>query len=90
MESHSVPCFWMRGGTSKAGCFVEADLPVDVAVQNDWLCKIYGSSDPSGRQINGMGGGTSTTSKAMIVSKRPEEKTALTIHFVRLRLALMP
>lgn len=81
MESHSVPCFWMRGGTSKAGCFVEADLPVDVAVQNDWLCKIYGSSDPSGRQINGMGGGTSTTSKAMIVSKRPEEKNGVNYTF---------
>ena len=25
-----IPCLWMRGGTSKGGCFVESDLPVDI------------------------------------------------------------
>ncbi|GKX64071.1 2-methylaconitate cis-trans isomerase PrpF family protein [Pragia fontium] len=77
----SIPCFWMRGGTSKAGCFMESDLPESVTEQNDILCRIYGSDDPSGRQINGMGGGTSTTSKAMIVGKRPGEKNAVNYTF---------
>lgn len=77
----SIPCFWMRGGTSKAGCFIETDLPENIAEQNNILCQVYGSDDPSGRQINGMGGGTSTTSKAMIINKRSDEVNGIDYTF---------
>lgn len=87
MESHTIPCFWMRGGTSKAGCFVEDSLPPEVSEQDKLLCRIYGSSDPSGRQINGMGGGTSTTSKAMIVGKRAGEKNSVNYTFCQVETA---
>ncbi|MBK5071509.1 3-methylitaconate isomerase [Budviciaceae bacterium CWB-B4] len=77
----------MRGGTSKAGCFVEDSLPPEVSEQDKLLCRIYGSSDPSGRQINGMGGGTSTTSKAMIVGKRAGEKNSVNYTFCQVETA---
>ena len=77
----SIPCFWMRGGTSKAGSFIESDLPESVVEQNNILCRVYGSDDPTGRQINGMGGGTSTTSKAMIVGKRSNEVNGINYTF---------
>lgn len=77
----SIPCFWMRGGTSKAGCFIETDLPDSMTEQNDILCRVYGSDDPSGRQINGIGGGTSTTSKAMIIDKRVGELNGINYTF---------
>lgn len=67
---NAIPCVWMRGGTSKGGCFLLSDLASDVTEQNVQLTKMYGGNDPSGREIDGMGGGTSTTSKAVIVAKR--------------------
>ncbi|WP_159565593.1 2-methylaconitate cis-trans isomerase PrpF family protein [Budvicia diplopodorum] len=83
----SIPCFWMRGGTSKAGCFIESDLPDSITEQNHILCKVYGSDDPTGRQINGIGGGTSTTSKAMIIDKRPEEVNGINYTFCQVDVA---
>lgn len=67
-----VPATLMRGGTSKCWVF-DADmldaLPVDV---ESVLLAAYGSDDP--RQIDGVGGATSTTSKAMLVraANRPD------------------
>jgi hypothetical protein len=67
-----VPATLMRGGTSKCWVFdadVLDDLPVDV---ESVLLAAYGSDDP--RQIDGVGGATSTTSKAMLVrpATRPD------------------
>lgn len=81
-----ISCFWMRGGTSKGGCFLESELGQDVATQNRNLSRIYGSNDPSGRQIDGMGGATSTTSKAVIVSKRPDEKNSVNYTFAQVEI----
>lgn len=81
-----ISCFWMRGGTSKGGCFLESELGQDIATQNRNLSRIYGSNDPSGRQIDGMGGATSTTSKAVIVSKRPDEKNSVNYTFAQVEI----
>lgn len=70
--SKGVACMWMRGGTSKGGYFLAADLPADTATRDAFLLSIMGSPDP--RQIDGMGGADPLTSKVAIVSpsSRPD------------------
>lgn len=58
---------WMRGGTSKGGYFLRADLPTDTAARDALLLRIMGSPDP--RQIDGMGGADPLTSKVAVVAK---------------------
>ena len=69
--SDPVPCLWMRGGTSKGGYFLAADLPADPAARDALLLRGMGSPDP--RQIDGMGGADPLTSKVAVVrrSDRP-------------------
>src|SRR6476659_11040885 len=66
-----IPCLLMRGGTSKGPYFLAEDLPADPAVRDRVLLAVMGS--PHVRQIDGIGGGDSLTSKAVIVyrSVRP-------------------
>jgi probable AcnD-accessory protein PrpF len=74
----SIPATYMRGGTSKGVFFRLQDLPVAAqvhgAVRDALLLRVIGSPDPYGKQIDGMGGATSSTSKTVIVSKsaRPD------------------
>ena len=68
-----VPATYMRGGTSKGVFFRLQDLP-EAAQQpgparDALLLRVIGSPDPYGKQIDGMGGATSSTSKTVIVSK---------------------
>ena len=58
---------WMRGGTSKGGYFLKADLPADNAARDAFLLRVMGSPDP--RQIDGMGGADPLTSKVAVVAK---------------------
>ena len=73
-----VPATYMRGGTSKGVFFRLQDLPaaaqVPGAVRDALLLRVIGSPDPYGKQIDGMGGATSSTSKTVILSKsgRPD------------------
>lgn len=57
----------MRGGTSRGVFFHRSDLPSDPAVRDRLILRVMGGGDPYGRQIDGLGGATSTTSKAVIV-----------------------
>ncbi len=61
-----VRCMWMRGGTSKGGYFLKADLPADIAARDSFLLGMMGSPDPV--QIDGMGGADPLTSKVAVVS----------------------
>jgi probable AcnD-accessory protein PrpF len=63
----------MRGGTSKGVFFQAADLPADPAERDRILLRVIGSPDPYGRQIDGMGGATSSTSKIVILSRSARE-----------------
>ena len=63
----SIPTVYMRGGTSKGLLFNKKDLPSDQATLTNYLLAAMGSPDT--RQINGMGGATSVTSKVCIISK---------------------
>ena len=64
-----IPAVLMRGGTSK-GLFFHADhLPVDPRIRDAVILAAYGSPDPDRRQIDGVGGAVSTTSKTAIISR---------------------
>ena len=73
-----IPATYMRGGTSKGVFFRLDDLPaaaqVPGAARDALLLRVIGSPDPYGKQIDGMGGATSSTSKTVILSKstRPD------------------
>ncbi len=69
MEQVSCPAVFMRGGTSKGLFFRAGDLPADGAARDRFLLAALGSPDPNGRQLDGMGGGVSSLSKAMMVSR---------------------
>lgn len=72
MNSKKIYCVIMRGGTSKAGFFHEKDLPKDSKLRDEVILSIFGSPDI--RQIDGIGGANSSTSKVAVISKsdRPD------------------
>ena len=67
VDQLAVPCVIMRGGTSKGVFFLENDLPADPQLREHVLLEAMGSPDP--RQIDGLGGADTLTSKIVIVSK---------------------
>ncbi|MET0963067.1 MAG: 2-methylaconitate cis-trans isomerase PrpF [Noviherbaspirillum sp.] len=73
-----IAATYMRGGTSKGVFFHLQDLPEAArapgAARDALLLRVIGSPDPYGKQIDGMGGATSSTSKTVILSKssRPD------------------
>lgn len=68
-----VPATYMRGGTSKGVFFAVNDLPESARVpgpaRDALLMRVIGSPDPYGKQIDGMGAATSSTSKTVLLSK---------------------
>ena len=68
-----IPATYMRGGTSKGVFFLRDDLPEAAqtpgAARDALLLRVIGSPDPYAKQIDGMGGATSSTSKTVILSK---------------------
>ncbi|MCZ8133175.1 MAG: 2-methylaconitate cis-trans isomerase PrpF [Steroidobacteraceae bacterium] len=68
-----IPATYMRGGTSKGVFFRLQDLPERARthgpVRDALLLRVIGSPDPYGKQIDGMGGATSSTSKTVIVGR---------------------
>ncbi|WP_352339154.1 2-methylaconitate cis-trans isomerase PrpF [Psychrobacter sp. 16-MNA-CIBAN-0192] len=68
----SVPAIYMRGGTSKGTFFKLSDLPERCQVagesRDNFLLRVIGSPDPYGKQIDGLGNGSSSTSKTVILS----------------------
>lgn len=73
-----IPATYMRGGTSKGVFFRLEDLPARAQspgpARDALLLRVIGSPDPYGKQIDGMGGATSSTSKTVILAKstRPD------------------
>ena len=67
-----IPATYMRGGTSKGVFFNVLDLPTAAQVPGPFrdalLLRVIGSPDVYGKQIDGMGGATSSTSKVVILS----------------------
>ncbi|MBU6273115.1 MAG: 2-methylaconitate cis-trans isomerase PrpF [Betaproteobacteria bacterium] len=73
-----IPATYLRGGTSKGVFFRLQDLPEAAQVpgkaRDALLMRVIGSPDPYGKQIDGMGAATSSTSKTVIISRsaRPD------------------
>lgn len=69
----AIPALYMRGGTSKGVFFKRDDLPTSCQVagrdRDNLLLRVLGSPDPYGKQIDGLGNGSSSTSKAVILAK---------------------
>ncbi len=68
MTQRFVPAVFMRGGSSKGVFFHARDLPTDRTAIDPMFLAVLGSPDLNGRQLNGMGGGISSLSKAVIIS----------------------
>ncbi|KAB0653736.1 2-methylaconitate cis-trans isomerase PrpF [Acinetobacter bohemicus] len=68
-----IPATYMRGGTSKGVFFKVDDLPEAAQqagnIRDQLLLRVIGSPDPYGKQIDGMGGASSSTSKTVILAK---------------------
>ncbi|WP_287811408.1 4-oxalomesaconate tautomerase [Pseudomonas sp.] len=67
MAQRRIPCLMIRGGTSKGAYFLADDLPADAEARDRLLLAAMGS--PDARQIDGIGGGDSLTSKVAIIKR---------------------
>lgn len=74
MPQRRIRAVYMRGGTSRCLVFHEEDLPRSGAARDRILASALGSPDPYGRQLDGLGGGISSLSKACLVgpSQHPD------------------
>lgn len=72
-----IPATYIRGGTSKGVFFKREDLPEAAqqpgAARDAVLLRVIGSPDPYGKQTDGMGGATSSTSKTVILDKSDKQ-----------------
>ncbi|HET8995113.1 MAG TPA: PrpF domain-containing protein [Acetobacteraceae bacterium] len=84
-RQHAVPCLFMRGGSSRGGFFLAADLPADERERAAWLLAAYGS--PDARQIDGIGGSDPLTSKAAIVGPASRDDADVDYSFAQVSLA---
>lgn len=79
MEMRKLPCVYMRGGTSKAVMFHKHDLPDDESLWPEIFMKVMGTPDV--KQIDGMGGTVSSTSKIAVISRSQREDADVDYHF---------
>ncbi len=79
MTTLRIPAQFWRGGTSKGVFLLDSDLPREPAAREALLLRLIGSPDPYGKQIDGMGGATSSTSKVVIV--RPAEQPGCAVAY---------
>jgi 2-methylaconitate isomerase len=87
MTQRRIRAVYMRGGTSRCLVFHEEDLPRAQAARDRILLTALGSPDPNGRQLDGMGGGISSLSKACIIgpSTHPDAQVNYTFAQVDVR-----
>src|SRR5690606_36036326 len=86
-----IPATYMRGGTSKGVFFKLDDLPVEAQqpgrIRDQLLLRVIGSPDPYGKQIDGMGGASSSTSKLVILYKSQHADHDVTYLFGQVSIA---
>jgi 2-methylaconitate cis-trans-isomerase PrpF len=87
MSQRKIPAVYMRGGTSRCLVFHERDVPHPGPARDRILLAALGSPDPYGRQLNGVGGGISSLSKACIIgpSTHPDAQVDYTFAQVEVK-----
>jgi 2-methylaconitate cis-trans-isomerase PrpF len=84
MAQIHIPAVFMRGGTSKGMFFMADNLPLERVQQDAIFLQSLGSPDVYGRQLNGMGGGVSSLSKAVILSKSTSPDIDIEYNFAQI------
>ncbi|PIC76766.1 PrpF protein [Sporosarcina sp. P19] len=79
MKQNAVPCTVYRGGTSRGVFFKESDLPKSKSAQEQIFMSAMDAYNPS--QVNGLGSGTSHTSKVIVIHETDSEKACLAYTF---------
>ncbi|PID20556.1 PrpF protein [Sporosarcina sp. P3] len=79
MKQKSVPCIVYRGGTSRGVFFKESDLPKSRSAQERIFMSVIDAYNPS--QVNGLGGGTSHTSKVIVIHETDSKQACLAYTF---------
>lgn len=79
----SFPATFVRGGTSNGLIINRSALPEDESQWQPILSSAMGSPDPTGRQLNGMGSGISSTSKICVISRSLREGVDVDYTFVQ-------
>jgi 2-methylaconitate cis-trans-isomerase PrpF len=81
---HKIPAVFMRGGTSRAVFFREDVMaPYDRVTRDNIILTALGSPDPDGRQIDGLGGGISSLSKAALIGRSTNPAYDVTFNFAQ-------
>src|SRR5438876_2486710 len=81
---HKIPAVFMRGGTSRAVFFREDVMtPYDQVIRDYIILTALGSPDPDGRQVDGLGGGISSLSKAAIIGRSATPPYDVTFNFAQ-------
>ncbi|SUD90785.1 2-methylaconitate cis-trans isomerase PrpF [Psychrobacter phenylpyruvicus] len=87
----AVSATYMRGGTSKGVFFNLNDLPERCQqpgqARDSFLLRVIGSPDPYGKQIDGLGNGSSSTSKTVILSKSDQDNHDVNYLFGQVNIA---
>lgn len=82
-KRRALPAVWMRAGTSKGLYLHQKDLPANT---DDWasvITRVMGSYDSDPKQLNGIGGATSTTSKVAVVSPSKRQGADVDYTFIQ-------
>ena len=79
MTQTAIPAVFMRGGTSKGVFFHDRDLPAARVARDRIFSAVLGSPDPYERQLDGLGGGISSLSKAVVVG--PSERDGIDVDY---------
>lgn len=81
MTVKKLPVTIMRGGTSKGVYILEDDMPKDKAEWDALLLRLMGS--PDSKQIDGLGGSYSVTSKVAIIGKSERDDADVNYTFAQ-------
>src|SRR5437667_3957041 len=87
MTQARVRAVYMRGGTSRCLVFHESDLPAAGPERDYILLAALGSPDPYGRQLDGLGGGISSLSKACIIGAPTHPEADVVYTFAQVEVA---
>jgi len=87
MSQKKIRAVYIRGGTSRCLVFHQADLPPAGAERDRILLAALGSPDPYGRQLDGMGGGISSLSKACIIGAATHPDADVDYTFAQIEVA---